>query len=244
MRKNFKIKNRNSVSNIKKYFIFSIIFIFLISFIYLLFLSPLFKINNITIKYLNNKKYLDIVNIDKYVNKYKGQNLFIVNVDSQSIKDRYNIIKNITIDKHIFSSIDIVIEEYPPAVLFQNSKQTFVFSENGVLIDTISNNSNRYKNLPLVVTIESNYHNLPVSDIFNIINKLESDKKIFLSNLRFDSPYQLTAMFDDGHKVIFSTNSSADNQINDMNNILKNIPINKCFIMDVRFKNVYCTPKS
>lgn len=218
-------------------------FFLIIGITYILFFTSTFTVKEIKVTFDDNSKLLYTNEIKSYLNAFKGSNILLLKLNNDEIKKKFPVIQNINIVRIPLNKIEFVVKEYDPSILFQTKSKTYVYNENGVLIDTLVNNTNKYNKLPIVTVDEKSISGLPVSDIYKYISKIKVDKSDIVVSYNFTMPYELTGLYSDGHRIIITLNKSIDEQLNQAKQVKDSIGITKCFIMDVRFENVYCTPK-
>jgi len=221
----------------KKLLILSLSLIFSLFILYVFFFSSIFKISTM---HISGSTYVPLKEVEAFYAPLKGQNIFFADVATKTLEAKFPLIASVHVEKNFPNSITINIVEYPPAVLVQTPAITYVYSENGIVVDKVANSSTKYL-LPLVITTESNASLIPASSLISFVNALEKDKHEFATTFMFIPPFELIANYTDKHTVTFSLHTNQTKQMQEMEEIRTGLGFTKCKNLDVRFENVYCS---
>lgn len=215
-----------------------ICFVFFSSlFLYIIFFSSFFTIQSIVV---TGTKFSNTAEIKADAAFLLRKNIFLAKIDTNRELKKFPLLRTLRLEKDYPSGITIIVDEYPPYALFQTNQKTYVSSLKGVVVDTVSNASTKYS-LPLIVSDTNDLKNVALADILTYVAAIESEKNEFVTSLIFNYPYELTALYADGHRVHFSLNKSVNTQMQNADQIQKLIGFSKCQNVDVRFDNVYCS---
>jgi len=204
--------------------------------LYTLFISSIFSIKTIQ---FSGERYVDKSSVFSYFKKVRGENLLLYNLNTSAFLQKFPIIEGVDVQKILPSSVFIKITEVPPKVQMQTSRATYIYSQKGILLDTLLNTSTKYS-LPLVVTNEHSMHQVDYSILTLFIVALENDKNGFIKTFLLESPFTLVANYSDNHSITLSLNKSLPEQLQSIRQIKQYIGFKDCHDLDTRFSSLYC----
>lgn len=213
-----------------------ILIIFCAGLVYLIFFSSFFSIKHIRLQqphsYISSQ-------LSAYVSKSLGKNILFYTLSRKAIQNHFPILSYVKIQKIYPQTLQVQVKLYPASMLLQTPSITYVISENGIIMAMISNASGQY-HLPLVVSNENGVSQIQLPNLSQAIVQIESNKNAFISDFSFTPPYDITASYANGQKVIFSLHKSISTQLNQVDQVQSDMSKDSCPVLDVRFANVYC----
>ncbi len=125
--------------------------------------------------------------IEKYFTKYYGNSIFLIPIKEISKNLHQNKwIKDFTIKNDYKNTINVNIVESIPIGIYFNGEDSFLFDNNGKIIDLVDSNYNLYFDL---IMFEGNNSLLNANTLLNSLPLLfrnEIKKAIFINNRRWD----------------------------------------------------------
>ncbi len=216
--------------NYKKIFLSLSLIILVCGSVYLLFLSPIFKINEIE---LNQIKYQDKKVISKTLSDYKNKIIFNDNllfISPRGLKNELMLlpgIKNVVIIKKYPNTLILQFEEREPVFVWQSLDHKYLVDDSGTIW---SNYEDKYANLPLVIdskNVPTSIGKKPVAANFSrFINDLR-DNFLIITGVKYskmeviDTTNELKVVSTDGWYAYFDTTRYAKNELLNLNKILE-----------------------
>lgn len=245
-----RVKNKKKINysyflNILLYAFVIVLSFFIIRSIYnFIMFSDFFMIKN---KYVRNLRYLPEESFISIVDEYFNDNfenpdkvnIFrtnLTNLENHIIKSSDRI-KKVDISLNLPSSLDFIVYERLPFLLFQNNENIYYIDRNFYIFNIFHNEP---LNLIILSGLESYIENNYIvyndtSQILDFVNNLNYEESKLISQIHFDSDYSIELFMNDLPFRVKLGSSDIVNRFNNVRDMIFKISDDNVAYIDARF---------